>query len=234
MANSKTAKKDTKSAIMDAAEIVMAEHGVDGATISQIVSEAGANIAAIHYHFNSREGLLDATLMRHKGFVALRLKKMIKELDESGRTPTPMDIANIIVNPRIDFLVEKGEAGRRSTRFLARLQFDRRNQSDGKALHDHMTRKHFPEIRVKMHELISKACPELGEEERQQRLTMSFDILFHYLTNADFMKTEWDSDGHHNEMLQGTTNLKTFIAGGLAAPVSKLEEQTETLEINHD
>ena len=53
-------KKDTKTAIMDAAEIVMAEHGVDGASIRAIVGRAGANTAAIHYHFNSREGLIEA------------------------------------------------------------------------------------------------------------------------------------------------------------------------------
>jgi AcrR family transcriptional regulator len=234
MATVQKTKKDTKTAIMDAAEIVMAEHGVDGATISQIVSEAGANIAAVHYHFNSREGLVEATLTRHKGFVAHRLKKLIEELDESSRTPTPMDIANIIVNPRIDFLLEKGEAARRSTRFLARLQFDRRNQSDGKALHDHMARKHFPEIRVRMYELMERACPDLGEAERRQRLTMAFDILFHYLANAEFMKTEWNLDGQHEEMLQGTANLKSFIAGGLGAPSTRQEDQTEKFEVKND
>ena len=40
----------------------MAEHGVTGATSRRITSEAGANLAAITYHFGSKEALVHAAL----------------------------------------------------------------------------------------------------------------------------------------------------------------------------
>jgi len=214
-------KKNTKTAIMDAAEIVMAEHGVDGASIRSIVGKAGANTAAIHYHFNSREGLVEAMLRRHGGFVILRRSEMIAEFDQTGNTPTPIDVVNILVDPRIDFLEEKGEAGRRATRFLARLQSDRRNQPDGKGLHVHEALKHFPQVGVQMLGLIEQACPEVSKEELQQRLTMAIDTMFQYLVNAEFMTVEWTADEQRGEMLRHTANLKTFLVGGLAAPATK-------------
>lgn len=222
-------KKDTKAAIMDAAEIVMAEHGVDGATVRAIVGMAGANTAAIHYHFNSREGLVEAMLRRHGGFVILRRHEMIAEFDRTGNAPTPIDVVNLLVDPRIEFLKEKGEAGRRATRFLARLQFDRSNQSDGKGLHIHVARKHFPEVGVRMLELIGQACPEVSNEELQQRLTMAIDTMFQYLANAEFMTIKWTADEQRGEMLRHTANLKTFLVGGLAAPATKQQDQTEML-----
>ena len=48
---------DTKEQILNAAEKLFAEHGIEAVSLRSIISEAGVNLAAIHYHFGSREGL---------------------------------------------------------------------------------------------------------------------------------------------------------------------------------
>ena len=57
-------RKDTKSAIMDSAEVLMAEHGINGVSLREILRDAGANPAALNYHFNSKDGLIQAILAR--------------------------------------------------------------------------------------------------------------------------------------------------------------------------
>lgn len=207
-------KKDTKTAIMDAAEIVMAEHGVDGATISQIVSKAGANIAAIHYHFNSREGLVEAIVGRRRDHVSRRRLEMIQEFDRGGCTPTPMDVVNFLVDPMIELLEQKGEAGRRWLRFLARLQSDRMG------LHILMEREQFPKVRMRLRDIIKQSCPELSEAETNERLTMMIDTMLQFFANAKFMSSVWEPDVKHDELSRYTMNLKSFLAGGLAAPTT--------------
>ena len=214
-------KKDTKSAIMDAAEIVMAEHGVDGASIRAIVTKAGANTAAIHYHFNSRDGLIKAMLGRHGGSVSQRRTEMFAEFDRTGRVPTTMDVVNLLVDPMIKLLEQKGEAGRRFLCFIARLQFDRKNQSNRTGLHIQEERKYFPELRVRLLDIIRHSCPGISETESEERLTMVIDTMLQSFANAEFMSTEWKTDEQHNELLRYTINLKNFLAGGLAAPVAK-------------
>lgn len=55
---------------MRAAEQLFAEHGVDGARTRDITERAGqANSSALHYHFGSRDGLLQAILAEHKARV---------------------------------------------------------------------------------------------------------------------------------------------------------------------
>lgn len=50
-------EKDTKLRLLNAAGEVFAEHGFRAATIRDICQRAGANIAAINYHFGGKEEL---------------------------------------------------------------------------------------------------------------------------------------------------------------------------------
>jgi len=55
---------DTKTLILDAAEILFVEKGFAGASLRSVVAKADVNIAAVHYHFGSKESLIQAVLAR--------------------------------------------------------------------------------------------------------------------------------------------------------------------------
>lgn len=50
-------KADTKEQILEVARELFATHGYNGASVRQIAEKAQVNIAAINYHFVSKEGL---------------------------------------------------------------------------------------------------------------------------------------------------------------------------------
>ena len=57
------AKTDTRTGLLLAAERLFALQGVAATTIRQINAAAGQrNQSAIHYHFGSRDGILDAIM----------------------------------------------------------------------------------------------------------------------------------------------------------------------------
>ena len=56
--------EETRTRILDAAEELFVEMGFAAASLRAIASRAGVNLAAAHYHFGSKEGLLGATVHR--------------------------------------------------------------------------------------------------------------------------------------------------------------------------
>ena len=56
--------ESTRMRILDSAEHLFSERGVNGASLRTIVAHAGVNTAAVHYHFGSKNGLLEAVFAR--------------------------------------------------------------------------------------------------------------------------------------------------------------------------
>src|SRR5207247_1481706 len=56
--------KDTRSRILDVAEELFSEQGFDRVSIRDITNKARVNLAAINYHFGSKEDLIAAILKR--------------------------------------------------------------------------------------------------------------------------------------------------------------------------
>jgi len=52
----------TKARLLQAGRKIFAEHGLENATIRDICSQAGANVAAVNYHFGGKEKLYVAVL----------------------------------------------------------------------------------------------------------------------------------------------------------------------------
>jgi len=68
---------DTKNRILDAAERLFGERGLSATSLRAITSAAGANQAAINYHFRSKEGLIWAVYARRLGPVNQRRLEML-------------------------------------------------------------------------------------------------------------------------------------------------------------
>src|ERR1035438_2348753 len=53
---------DTRQKLIDTAETLFADQGYGPVSLRQIIAEAGVNLASVHYHFGSKEELLDAII----------------------------------------------------------------------------------------------------------------------------------------------------------------------------
>lgn len=209
---------ETKTAIMNTAEILMAEHGIHGVSLRSILAEAGANSASLHYHFGSREELIEAILARRGLRTDLRCHEMLDRIEARNVAPNVHDIVDAVIDPMVEMLEEYGEAGRRFLRFIARLQSDRTGIMQG------LEEKHFPDINARLTKMIAAACPDLSKGERMRRATIMLDAMLQSLANADVMNVEWDEKQPREKLNSFVTSLKSFLAGGLAAPVAIKKE----------
>ena len=96
--------RDTKEALLDAAEQLFARHGIHGARVREINELAGQrNPSALHYHFGSRTGLVEAIMLRHQSEIEKVVQKRLDELERKGN-PKARDVIAAIVEPTIERL----------------------------------------------------------------------------------------------------------------------------------
>jgi AcrR family transcriptional regulator len=89
--------------ILDAAEELFAERGVADTSVRNITEKAGVNVAAVNYHFGSRESLISRVVERRASILeAARsgaLDLVEKAAREQGRPPTVEDLVNAMIEP---------------------------------------------------------------------------------------------------------------------------------------
>jgi len=95
--------RSTREMLLDAAALLFAERGTDNVSIAEIVRTAGQrNASAVHYHFGSRDQVLQAVLARHVQAIAQRRHQLL----ERARACPPDDTrsaAEAIVRPVTEF-----------------------------------------------------------------------------------------------------------------------------------
>jgi AcrR family transcriptional regulator len=89
----------TRERLMRAAELLIAQHGIENVTVRAIVAEADQkNESALQYHFKNKEGLLNAIHQQRNAEIrALRTKLLQPYL--TGQVPELRDICQLMVVP---------------------------------------------------------------------------------------------------------------------------------------
>ena len=115
---------DTRARILDAAERLFAERGFRGTSVRAITDLAGANLAAVGYHFGSKAELLAA--------VARRVIEPINAAQVAGldqllaRTPNPpvIELVEAFVGPLFDEMPAGDGGGARTPRLIVTIITD--------------------------------------------------------------------------------------------------------------
>jgi AcrR family transcriptional regulator len=78
------AGRETREAILDAAERLFAAGGVQGVSVRKVLVEAGVNTALAHYHFGGRDGLIWEVLRRRVEPLNARRLELLAEVEAAA------------------------------------------------------------------------------------------------------------------------------------------------------
>ncbi|HTQ80242.1 MAG TPA: TetR/AcrR family transcriptional regulator [Thermoanaerobaculia bacterium] len=79
-----TLHSGTRESLLDAAERLFSERGIQAASLRAITEEAGANLAAVHYHFGSKHGLVRAVFARRLAPLNAERLRLLDECEATG------------------------------------------------------------------------------------------------------------------------------------------------------
>jgi AcrR family transcriptional regulator len=113
-----------KTQILDAAEGLFAEQGFARVSIRDIAMAAKANVAAVNYHFGSKERLFEALFARRVMPVNTQRLELLAAAEKRGRNGKPAlrDVVEAFIRPPM-LLGDPshGEQGLAMMRFLSRM-----------------------------------------------------------------------------------------------------------------
>src|SRR5258708_9885809 len=97
----------TKDRILDAAERFLAAHGFEATSLRAITTEADVNLAAVNYHFQSKDALIRAVIARRIGPVNQTRLAMLDAIETAaGDGPLPIGaVIEAFIKPVIELRI---------------------------------------------------------------------------------------------------------------------------------
>ena len=90
----------TRERILRAAERLFADDGFDRVTLRQIArASEQRNVAAVQYHFGSKDGLLAAIVDRHRSQIDEERRALLASSEANGHHPDLAEYLNILLEP---------------------------------------------------------------------------------------------------------------------------------------
>ena len=118
-----TRVETTRERLLNIAEERFGEGGYEGTSLRAITVAAEANIAAVNYHFGSKEALLRAAVARAMAPVDSERVRRLDRLEEGG-SPTSEQLIRAFVEPGLKLTIRHGERGPTVARFIGQVAFD--------------------------------------------------------------------------------------------------------------
>jgi AcrR family transcriptional regulator len=112
----------TRERILDVAERLFAERGIRGASLRAITDQARVNLAAVHYHFGSKDALVLAVFRRRLATVNRERLRRLDAAEATGRGEGPAveTIVEALLAPVLRLVRDAGEGGRHFARLMGR------------------------------------------------------------------------------------------------------------------
>ncbi|GAB0108119.1 hypothetical protein JMUB6875_71270 [Nocardia sp. JMUB6875] len=179
----------TRERLLAAAERLLLTEPYDEVSVRAVCAAAGANPAAVHYHFGSKEALVGALIEDRLGPL------WAEGLDgaSAGRDSVPA-VVDTILTPFLELASDP--LGRLHLRLLARFVLGR-----------HLTSWRGPWFRM---DSWAALLPELAPAEAKRRWMLAFDLII-----MRFGSPELEQHGMPGPAL---TALRDFVVAGLTAP----------------
>jgi AcrR family transcriptional regulator len=211
--------EDTRERILDTAERLFAERGFDGTSIRDVTAQAGVNLAAVHYHFHSKEALLAAVLARMAGPTNAERLRLMREVESKPGGPDLADLLRAFLLPELRLSRGLGEQGRTRARLMGRI-FTEANASVHR-----LAMEQFSEVGGCFVADLQRVLTHLEEDEVIFRMQCVVAVLSFFL--ADTVPAEWKvADVNQPEAV--LERMVTFLVAALEAPPTPLPTQSSS------
>ncbi|MDD5247421.1 MAG: TetR/AcrR family transcriptional regulator [Rhodocyclaceae bacterium] len=209
---------DTSSRILDAAERLFMAHGFEATTLRMITAEAQANIAAVNYHFGSKEALIEELFRRRLTWLNEQRLAALDRLEAAaGDAPVkPRQIVEAFFGVAIRMAADTEGGGCNFMRLLSRTY------TEPAEFVKNFLAEEYAEVLARFKAAFFKALPDVPQEEFLWRFHFMLGAMSYAVSGADAINVigagqrDRDQAGDADALY---ARLMSFLIGGLRAPL---------------
>ncbi|MEU1526476.1 TetR/AcrR family transcriptional regulator [Nocardia rhamnosiphila] len=167
----------TDQRLILAAERLFAERGIDAVSLRSVMAEARANVASVHYHFGSKDALVDALISRRSEQLHTRRAELLDAVEDAG-APDARALADAFVRP-VGELAAAG--GTPWIRLVAGIM------SGNHPALTKLTEGFAPQA-LRFNALLEQTAPGVASRTIRFRLTQAMNLTFQTLGDPDGLR----------------------------------------------
>ncbi len=169
---------ETKQRILNAAEHLFAADGYHATSLRSITTAATVNLAAVNYHFGSKEALLEAVIVRRLSplnEVRLgKLEALLKKAEQANEVPSVREILRTFVEPTL-YLRQQGSDTEDFVALIGRILAEPRGVAMSIFIH------HMEPLMIRLFQALTLSLPELSHQALFWRLHFVIGSLSHIM-----------------------------------------------------
>ena len=197
----------TKERILDTAERLIATQGFAGTSLRQIIGEAEVNLAAVHYHFGSKQDLLDEVILRKASAVNAERLALLKHFEEeAGARPVTVEK---VLTAFFEPMIKVGGRNPQFVKLMGRLH--------GEGLLPGLVEKHFSSTLARFVTALHRAMPKLPEGELFWRMQFMFGAMSQAVCGWDMFPSGIDVRKDAANFGLVMRRLMVFLCAGFQA-----------------
>jgi AcrR family transcriptional regulator len=209
---------ETRTRILDAAEELFMQHGFEGTSMRVLTAKAGVNLAAVNYHFGSKDALIEAVFRRRLDPMNAQRNRELDALESQakGKPLAAEAIVRAFVRPGLAHLEDAKGGGRNFIRLLGRTYTE-----PSKPIRVLIGQLYAPAME-RYKAALERALPRMPREELVWRMHFMFGTLAYTLAATDTVQLIAGckpEDRYDARLLED--RLTVFLTAGLEAPAKQ-------------
>jgi AcrR family transcriptional regulator len=208
---------ETRTRILDAAEELFMQHGFEGTSMRLLTAKAGVNLAAVNYHFGSKDALIEAVFRRRLDPMNQARLAELEKLEAHAGSPDPESVIRAFVSPTLRLVEDAKGGGRSFIRLLGRTYTE-----PTKAIRQLIGQMYAP-VMDRYKSALARALPQMPAEELVWRMHFMFGTLAYTLAATDTVQLIAGckpEDRYDARLLE--ERLTAFLHAGLNAPLKNV------------
>jgi AcrR family transcriptional regulator len=221
---------DTRERILDAAEHLFMEHGYDGTSMRQITGDAAVNLAAVNYHFGSKESLMQEVFRRRLDWLNEERLRVLDEMEQvaGGKPLKPSQIVDGFFGTLLRLADDKQRGGIVFLRLLGRTHTEPSEFIRAFLAHE------YAGVMERYKQALFKALPDVPRAEIVWRFHFMLGATSYAIAGTDALRlvADWEIEALDavDRVDRLVPRLMSFLLGGLRAPLPQFEEASDVAD----